>query len=260
MRLSPFAAIDRWLAPAPSPERVGWIGGHVFAHRGLHGHGVVENSASAARAAIAAGLGIECDIQRSADGRPMVFHDWDLQRLTGRPEATGALAENQIRALRYTGTGEDPITLPDLLELVEGQVPLLIEIKSRRGYDVERTCSLVRDALRGYRGEHGVMSFDPRVSRWFWRNSPQTVRGLVVTEEKHKGLWGDMRRHGALWTARPEFLAYDVRDLPGRFPAAQRARGLAVATWTVRSAGQRALAALHADAPIAEGGGLESAA
>jgi glycerophosphoryl diester phosphodiesterase len=100
------------------------------------------------------------------------------------------------------------------------------------------------------------MSFDPRVSRWFARHSPETVRGLVVTEEGVKGLRGDLRRHLALWHAKPDFLAYDIRDLPSRFAASQRARGVPVATWTVRSPELLERARLHADAPIAEGEGI----
>src|SRR5690606_34591126 len=101
--------------------------------------------------------------------------------------------------------------------------------------------------LESYSGLHAVMSFDPRVSRWFARHSPATVRGLVVTEEDDKGLRGTLRRHLALWHSRPDFLAYDIRDLPSRFAASQRARGLPVTTWTVRSPELLARAVRHAD-------------
>ena len=135
-------------------------------------------------------------------------------------------------------------------------LPLLIELKSKRERRVTPLCLAVRRALDGYQGHHAVMSFDPRVSRWFAVHSPRTVRGLVVTEEDARDLAGRWRRHAALWHARPDFLAYDVRDLPSAFAAAQRKRGLPVLTWTVRSAELRERAALHADAPIAEGEGL----
>jgi hypothetical protein len=117
-------------------------------------------------------------------------------------------------------------------------------------------CLAVRRVLEGYRGLHAVMSFDPRVARWFAVNSPQTVRGLIVTEEDDKALPGRLRRHFALWHARPDFLAYDIRDLPGRFPAAQRRRGLPLVTWTVRTAELLARARDHADAPTVEGAGV----
>jgi hypothetical protein len=100
------------------------------------------------------------------------------------------------------------------------------------------------------------MSFDPRVGGWFARNAPQTVRGLVVTEEHDRFATGALKRHWSLWQARPDFLAYDVRDLPSRFAAAQRRRGLPIATWTVRSAELRERASRYADAPIAEGAGI----
>jgi len=246
------------LAPAPAAARAGWIGQWTYAHRGLHGAGVPENSLAAARGAIARGYGIECDIQRSLDDRPMVFHDWDLTRLLGAEGETGSIAASELEAMRYPGTEESPVELAELLALIGGTVPLLIEIKSKRGYDVERTCDVVRSVLEAYRGLHAVMSFDPRVSHWFARHSPETLRGLVVTEEGSKGLRGDLRRHAALWHARPDFLAYDVRDLPSRFAASQRARGLPVATWTVRSPELLERARLHADAPIAEGPGIAS--
>ncbi|HEY6869161.1 MAG TPA: glycerophosphodiester phosphodiesterase, partial [Novosphingobium sp.] len=100
------------------------------------------------------------------------------------------------------------------------------------------------------------MSFDPRIARWFASHSPHTVRGLVVTEYEDKALPGRLRRHLWLWRAQPDFLAYDIRDLPGRFPAAQRRRGLPLATWTVRSPDHLERARAQADAPIVEGAGV----
>ncbi|QZP08319.1 glycerophosphodiester phosphodiesterase family protein [Caenibius sp. WL] len=251
-----FAAIDRWRAPAPSAEKVRWLTQQGYAHRGLHGDRVPENSPTAFAGAIARGLGVECDVQRSGDGQAVVFHDWELDRLT---DASGAVSERsaaQLGAIRLKG-GEDTIpSLAAVLRQVRGQVPILIEVKSRRDKRVFALCLAVRRALEGYTGQHAVMSFDPRVSRWFARYSPHTVRGLVVTEENARTLSGRGRRYLALWHARPDFLAYDIRDLPSSFPEAQRKRGLPVLTWTVRSPELAARAAQYADAPIAEGGGL----
>lgn len=254
-----LSALDRLLAPAPDAARVAWLKGWTYAHRGLHDDGCTENSPSAFRAAVDAGLGLECDIQRSADDWPMVFHDWNFARLLGQPDEGKSVVAADWRALRYAN-GDAPMTLPDLLDLVAGKVPLLIEIKSKSGYDVERSCRAVVDALSGYHGRHAVMSFDPRVSRWLRRHAPDTVRGLVVTEEDDRGLFGALRRHGALWRAQPDFLAYDNRDLPSRFAAMQRARGLPLLTWTVRDPAQLAFARTQADAPIAEGEALASGA
>lgn len=251
-----LSALDPLLAPAPAPERVRWLTAGEYAHRGLHGGGIVENSPAAFEAAIARGFGIECDVQRSGDGQAVVFHDWELDRLTG---ATGAVLDRtakQLAAIPLTGSTDTIPTLRQLLDQVAGRAPLLIEIKSKRELRVAGLCMAVRRTLEGYRGAHAVMSFDPRVSRWFAGASPQTLRGLVMTEENARTLPGRLRRHLALWHARPDFLAYDVRDFPSTFAAAQRARGLPVLTWTVRSADLRAKAAAHADAPIAEGAGI----
>ena len=256
MRLFPFGILDRWRAPAPKPERVDWLADATYAHRGMHGGSVVENSPAAFAAAIQRGLGIECDVQRSRDGQAMVFHDWELDRLT---TATGPVKARGAAELARIGLGESGDTIPTLAQLltqVAGRVPVLIEIKSKREVRYAPLCLAVRNALEGYRGPVAVMSFDPRVVRWFADTARHIVRGLVVTEEGHRTLTGRYRRHASLWHARPEFLAYDVRDLPARFASAQRARGLPLLTWTVRSEELAARAKAHADAPIAEGAGL----
>lgn len=252
-----FALLDRWYAPAPLGARVGWLKGRVFAHRGMHSAGVVENSIAAFTEAIVNNFGIECDVQRSSDGQAIVFHDWDMARLTGQ---TGLLIDHSAAQLGKIGLVDGGDTIPSLrqvLDLVGGHVPLLIEIKSRPDLHVVPLCLAVRRVLEGYQGQVAVMSFDPRVSRWFARHSPHTVRGLVMTEGSKRTLFARTRRHYALWQARPEFLAYDVRDLPSRFAGGLRRRGLPLLTWTVNSAELVIRAAAQADSAIAEGQGLE---
>lgn len=252
-----LSRVDRWLAPPPDAARVSWLKDWTYAHRGLHGPGRVENSPSAFRAAIAAGLGIECDIQRSLDDHPMVYHDWDFARLHDRPDEGESLVADEWSALRYRDCDEGPIKLVELLEMVAGRVPLLIEIKSRRGYDVECTCLYVGNSLRRYRGQFAVMSFDPRVSRWFRRFEPSMVRGLVMREDEFGHTQQAWQRHLALWIAKPDFMAYHVKALPRAFVAGLRRYGMPVLTWTVDSPAALAIARAHADAPIAEGAGLE---
>jgi glycerophosphoryl diester phosphodiesterase len=251
MRLSPFAAIDAALAPAPGAKRVAGLTRLPFAHRGLHGGGRVENSRSAFEAAIAGGFGIELDVQASLDGEAMVFHDYRLDRLTGTEGEVARRVAAELRATRLAGSGETIPTLLEVLRLIGGRVPLLIELKAPDRH-VGRLCLAVFRALEGYRGPLGIMSFNPDAGRWFARRAPRLARGLVVTERERRGVKGRLARHLALWRARPDFLAYDVRDLPSRFAARQRRRGLPVLTWTVRSEEERARAALHADQIIFE--------
>jgi glycerophosphoryl diester phosphodiesterase len=251
MRSSPFAWADRLLAPAPAGKRVAFLSGQPFAHRGLHGRGVPENSRAAFAAAVQAGHGIECDVQVSRDGEAFVFHDDRLDRLTGERgpvrERTGAA----LAAIALAGGVERLPRLDEVLALVGGRVPILIELKAS-GRSVAGLCLAVRRALEGYRGPAAVMSFNPLVGHWFRAHAARTVRGLVVSEEGRRGVRGRITRHLALWRARPDFLAYDVRDLPSRFAVAARTRGMPVLTWTVRDSGAERTALTHADQIIYE--------
>lgn len=254
-----FALLERFLLPARASERASWLTGCIYAHRGLHGPGVPENSLAAADAAIARGFGIECDVQRSHDGQAIVFHDWTMERLTG--SAGTVIDANAPELLRLplrdeTGAVVPGATIPglrQLLERIDGRVPLLIEIKSRPGLRIAPLCLAVRRLLEGYAGPVAVMSFDPRVPAWFRRYSPRVVHGLVVTDAGRRTLLARLKRHLALWRARPQFLAYDIADLANPVVRLARRRGLPVLTWTIRTPEDAARAAALADAPIAEG-------
>jgi glycerophosphoryl diester phosphodiesterase len=218
-----------------------------FAHRGLHGPGRIENSRAAFIAAIEAGHGIELDVQASADGAAMVFHDYRLERLTETQGTLRSLSAADLGRIRLKGSEETIPALAEILAVIAGRAPLLIEVKSP-GRRVAALCGAVADALEHYRGPVGVMSFNPAVGRHFARRAPQILRGLVVTEAGRPER-ARLKRRLALWWSRPDFLAYDIRDLPSRFAAAS---GLPVLTWTCRSEAERARAAAHADQIIYE--------
>lgn len=255
MRSSPFAGLDRRLVAAPDPARVGLLRSHDFAHRGLWGGPVPENSLAAARAAIAGGFGIECDVRLSRDGIVIVFHDAATDRLTGRPGRIADMTSRDIQALRLGGGEERVPTLAQLTGLIAGRVPLLIEIKTDTLAQTAPLCLAVRRVLEGYRGPVAVMGFNPEVGRWFANHAPKIVRGLVMTEHRDRrsrAIRDAIARRLAVARARPDFLAYDVRFLPSALPAALRSKGLPVVSWTVRSEADRAIAAAHADRPIFE--------
>lgn len=253
--MSLFGLLDDLISPAPSAERVAFLRARPFAHRGLHGPDVVENSRAAFSAAIAGGFGIELDVQASREGEAFVFHDAKFDRLA---DASGALSETRgidIEKIRLKGTEETIPRLPEVLDLVGARVPILIEVKVDKG-PVGGLCLAVRRALEGYDGPVAVMSFHPDVGRWFREHAARVVRGMVITEQEasalpDRGRQAVQRRLG-LWHARPDFLAYDVRDFPSRFASAQRKRGLPVLTWTVRTPEQEAVAARNADEIIFE--------
>jgi glycerophosphoryl diester phosphodiesterase len=239
----------RWsLSALPDPERLGAL---PFAHRGLHGEGRVENSRAAFRAAIDAGHGIELDVRASRDGEAMVFHDRQLERLTAERGDACARTAAELGRIRLTGTTETIPTLRDVLHQVGGRVPVLIEVKAP-DRNVARLCLSVFRALEGYRGPCGVMSFNPEVPRWFAAHAPKVLRGLVVTEHGKRGLRGRLERAFAFWRSGAQFLACDIRDLPSRFARRRRKKGMPVFTWTVRSEGDHARAATHADQVIYE--------
>lgn len=251
MRLSPSRLIDRALAPAPAPARVAALAATPYAHRGLHNGRRVENSRAAFEAAIAKGHGFELDVQLSRDGVAMVFHDEQLDRLTKEKGPIGLRASSELQLIRLRGSKETIPPLAEIVQLNHERVPMLVEIKAR-SRRVGALCLAVHRALDGYRGNVGVMSFNPDVGLWFARHARNTLRGLVVTESERRGARGSVERSLALWRAKPDFLAYDVRDLPSRFAARARARGLPVLTWTVRSDADRTAAGLHADQIIYE--------
>ncbi|XUU61677.1 glycerophosphodiester phosphodiesterase family protein [Erythrobacter sp. HA6-11] len=233
-----------------------WLTRWEYAHRGLHGADVPENSLEGVRLAIQRGMGVECDIQRSADSMPMVFHDWDLERLTGDQRDTDRLSAAEIGQLKLKGSDQSPPSLADLMNEVAGKVPILIEVKSKRGYNVERTCELVSREVDKYTGDHAVMSFDPRVARWFRRNSPKTCAGLVMREDEYGYTQQAWQRRLAFKIAKPDFLAYHIAALPNPWVAKLRSKGLPILTWTVNCSGTRARALRHTDALISEGEGL----
>ncbi|MEE4201040.1 glycerophosphodiester phosphodiesterase family protein [Erythrobacter sp.] len=250
-------------APAPaqkadpaSSRAPDWLTRWEFAHRGLHSPGVPENSLAAAKAAMAAGMGVECDVQRSLDRQAMVFHDWDLARLTDVTGLTEVFNAAELEAMVLQNTDERPSRLGTLLKIVGSDVPILVEIKSRPGYEVKATCELTAEVLEGYDGEYGVMSFDPRAVRWFARHSPAMVRGLVCTDTLDLGFLGVWRQEGMIEAADPHFLAVDIRDLPNTFARLWRESGRPLLAWTVRSPELRELALRETDALISEGEGL----
>lgn len=221
-----------------------------FAHRGLHGQGRIENSRAAFAAAIEARHGIELDVQVTGDAQAVVFHDEWLSRLAVDEGVVRGRTVAQLARIRLRDSDEFIPSLAEILALIDGRAPLLIEVKSPNR-EVGTLCRAVSAALKGYAGPVAVMSFNPEVGHWFAKHDPARLRGLVVTDKGRK--WrGWLKRRLALWRSKADFLAYDIRDLPSGFAESARRRGLRVLTWTVRTMAERARAAEHADQIIYE--------
>ena len=239
---------SKWMPSSrsgPDPLHPGPAG---FAHRGLHGPGIPENSLAAFAAAIEIGAGIECDVRLSGDGQPMLFHDHDLRRLCASALAVERTSARQLQAQRLFDSNEHIPGLDELLALVAGRVPLLIEVKCHAG-NADRLTQAVASMLGDYAGQFGVMSFEPDVGRWLGRNAPQVRRGLVISRRA-----SPVARWLAIRTGSPHFLAIDRAAVERPWVAVQR-RSRWIYSWTIASQEQRQAAEGHADAMIWEGDG-----
>jgi glycerophosphoryl diester phosphodiesterase len=223
-----------------------------FAHRGLHGPGVPENSLPAFRAAVAIGAGIECDVRLSSDGQVMVFHDHDLRRLCASALAVESTTAAVLSGQKLFDSGEHIPRLRELLELAAGRVPLLVEVKCRGG-NAAAVTRAVADELNYYTGPVGIMSFEPSVGRWLARHAPQIRRGLVISERA-----GALDRWRSIRSASPHFLAVDFGTVTR--PWVTKARQVRrIYCWTVRGIAGRRTAEVHADALIWEADGRPGA-
>ena len=239
-----------------------WLTARPIAHRGLHNAaaGVIENTASAFRAAIESNYSIETDVQISADGEAMVHHDDALGRLTEGHTALAQMSAAEIRSATFKATGDRILALPELLQLVDARVPVVIELKSHFNGDT-RLAVRVAEVLAGYRGPAAVMSFDPPLIEHIRVIAPNLSRGIVAERHYAHHEWDRLSRAEKIRLAfllhapstRPHFIAYSGRDLPALAPGAARAIGLPLLTWTIRSATERSRVLRFADQVIFEG-------
>lgn len=246
-----------------TPNAPDWLTARPIAHRGLHDRaaGVPENTAAAAEAAIAGGYAIECDVQLSADGEAMVFHDETLGRLTAAADAVGARPAAALAGLAVAGSAERIPTLPDFLARIGGRTPLVIEVKSRYTGDL-RLAERVATLATAYDGPVALKSFDPHVVAALRTLAPELPRGIVA-ETRQEGpayatLAPSLRRALSdllhFDETRPDFLSWRVDDLPCGPAFLCRLLGQRpVMTWTVRNPDQRRHAETHADQMVFEG-------
>lgn len=247
----------------PRPNAPDWLVRHPIAHRGLHdrGRGIVENSPSAARAALALGCAVECDVQLTADGEAVVFHDFTLDRLTGAAGPVAGRTASELDRLELAGSGDRIPTLAALLGLIGGEVPLICEVKSRFDGDL-RLADRVAEIADGYGGPLAVKSFDPGVIAHYRARGLPRPLGIVAEADYGDPEWArlppELRRDLAemlhFAETRPDFLSYHVGDLPHAVPHLCRVGiGLPVMAWTVRTPDQRQRAARWADQMVFEG-------
>ncbi len=247
----------------PARNAPPWLVARPIAHRGLHeaAAGRIENSPSAARAAMAQGFAIECDVQRTADDDAVVFHDFALDRLTDASGAVGDRSSQALAQLQLKNSTDHIPTLEAFLDLVGGAVPVICEIKSAFDGDM-RLAERIALVSASYPGPLAIKSFDPAVIIHLRALGLDRPLGIVSEATFEDAEWRDLtpsKRHELanflhFTETYPDFLSYHVNDLPCAVPfLCWRAIGLPVMTWTVRTPEQRQKAADWADQMVFEG-------
>jgi len=214
----------------------------TFAHRGLHDleRGIPENSSAAFERACRLGFGIELDVRMSREGTPHVFHDATLKRVCGIKKQLSELSDRELAAVRLFSTAEKIPTLAEVLDLVAGRVPLLVELKNEG--KPKQLAEVTSRMLDDYRGFRMVQSFDPRLLREFARLSPATLCGLLATRLRENGekigrlLDFGLRNLMVGFIHRPDFISFEFskRDRLSAFARRIIARGPELG-WTIRT-------------------------
>ncbi len=234
--------------------------GWAYAHRGLHGNGIPENSMAAFRAALEQGYGIELDIHLLKDGNLAVIHDSLLNRTTGRPGHVEDLVTADLSWYTLEGTQETIPELMDVLTLYSGKAPLILELKPENGNHAA-LCEAVCRMLETYSGPYCIESFDPRCVTWLKKYRPDIIRGFLTENFfKSKNDLPDYLRFALTHcltniTCVPDFIAYrfDHRlDSPSNFLCRKlwKAQGV---SWTLRSKAEYDTAVAEGLLPIFEG-------
>jgi glycerophosphoryl diester phosphodiesterase/predicted Zn-dependent peptidase/chorismate mutase len=252
-------------APLSSRDR-GWLVGIPIAHRGLHCAQALipENSLAAFRRAAEAGYGIELDVHLSADGVPIVFHDEELERMTGVEAHLSELTGAELSALKLIPSRETIPTLREALMEIAGRVPVLVEIKNYGtpvGLLEEAVALLIDEYMNTGAHQVCVQSFNPMSMKWFLKHRPHIIRGLISysfpVEEVQLPASTRFLLRNLLFSplCKPHYIAYEHQDI-GRFKLRRlhrmRAKGTPIIVWTVRTNDAARVAQMRADNYIFE--------
>ncbi len=233
---------------------------HAYAHRGLHGNGVPENSMLAFEKAMTGGYGVELDVHLLKDGSLAVIHDAQLFRTTGKTGLVEELSADDLKQFKLEGTEQTIPLLSDVLKLFDGKVPLVVELKCHND-NYATLCHKACEIMDSYYGPYCMESFDPRCVRWLRKNRPDVIRGQL-TENYFRGTAAKLP-----WILKfllvnqmlnflllPDFIAYRFKDRKhfSNF-LTEKLWGCQSVTWTLISQEQYAVAVKEGRVPIFEG-------
>lgn len=241
-------------------DRLGKLYGWKYAHRGLHGNGVPENSMLAFRRARDKGYGVELDVHLLADGNLAIIHDSALERTTGREGRVEDLTTEQLSEYYLEGTMQTIPTFSDVLAMFDGRVPLIVELKAV-GKNYPELCEKACKMLDGYKGAYCLESFDPRCVYWLRKNRPDLIRGQL-TENFFKSKTSTLpwiikcvlTNQMLNFLTKPDFVAYKFADR-GHFSNAivRKLWRVPSVTWTLISQKEFDTAVAEKSIPIFEG-------
>ncbi|MFW6017112.1 MAG: glycerophosphodiester phosphodiesterase family protein [bacterium] len=230
-----------------------WLINKPIAHRGLHGKNIPENSLLAFEKAISKGYSIEFDVQSGKNGVPIVFHDRNLHRMTGKNIEISNLGKNELKKYKLKKSNERIHTLERVLEVINGRVPVIIEIKTNKkpGLFEQKIANL----LRNYKGDFAISSFNPYTLAWFRIFYPDFIRGqnssFFRKDKKLVSLYQDnLQKLKFNNISKPHFIAYDINEIPNKWLS--KYSYLPIIGWTVKTQEQYSRAKLFVDNIIFE--------
>jgi glycerophosphoryl diester phosphodiesterase len=237
----------------PHLRDLNWLVARPIAHRGLHAGKAIENTESAFAAAIKHNYAIECDLQITADGEAVVFHDDEVGRLLEDKGMVKHHTSKQLKGMPFKSGGDRVQTLAELLEQVDCKVTLVIELKSHWDNNQALT-HRVLEVLHNYNGPCALMSFDPEMIACVAEISPVTVRGITadrVVDPYYNPLSLarrlSMRNFSHLPRTKPHFVSFDFNGLPFAPITEIRNAGHPVISWTIESSANAADALRYSD-------------
>lgn len=234
--------------------------GWAYAHRGLHGDGVPENSLEAFEKAVTAGYGSELDVHLLADGGLAVIHDSTLFRTAGVNGCVEDISTEMLGSYFLEGTTQNIPTFEQVLSVYDGKAPLIVELKPVRNNHAE-LCSRVCEVLQHYTGDYCIESFDPRCIYWLKKHRPHIIRGqltenfFLAKNSKLPGIVKYVMKVQLLnFLTKPDFVAYKFKDRKNfsNF-LCRKIWGAQGVTWTLRNQQEYDLAVKENWIPIFEG-------
>lgn len=217
-----------------------WLQKYKIAHRGYHtsDKSILENTKEAFIEAIKHDYAIELDTNILNDGNVVIFHDPNLKRMANLNKQLRKMTLGEIRNIKLIDNKSTIMTFQEMLELVDGKVPLVIELKPFGGY--KRHCEEVYRLLQQYQGKFVIQSFDPRVLLWFKKHAPEVLRGQITEtfiEEPIipgflKYFMSSMKLN---FLTKPHFINYKIQDLPNKFIERSKRKGRLILGYVARN-------------------------